>query len=792
VENYTWVISSDAQTSAFEATVEAEDIATNVKVSAKVMVPGCADVLTTVISASSAGVVFSVNGPVAGLGDEGTYLWRADSGWGFDALPSSLRTFIVGDLVVSQVTNTRVAYRTVDGAMSGEQDIEGEYFISGAPGGWIEGDLDIDSGKLVLSRKVLGQGYTHFADIDLEDEFISVGAEADESGVLVRVNTGFFRSYFISFTSPTPKVTEVGGMMTYLGGGAYGEWMYRSGQTFITRVPVDGGSSWEFPATDPSHVVSTRARTTWTQRHCAYFALYGKTHPNGKPQFLAAHVDGWIVSAGGAVVFSRSNYNGTAGLYVLKDGESTPRLILRTGTGPGPVVEPGSECYGSGGGSVPVDTTAGSVAPGGSLSTDPAGTVPSKSNPVVVSLTSPTGGQVSVSKGSGTRSKPGFQALGMSAEITAPAASADRPLRLTFDVYVGDLPMGAYPQDVTVFRDGTAVGSCPASAVAKPDPCVTASKVFGDVARFTVLTSHPSYWELQADTVGRLAGVDRFATAVEVSKASFPAGNAGAVVLARSDAFPDALVGAPLAAAENAPLLLTTGASLPETTKAEIQRVLPKGRTVSLLGDPKAIPMSIATQLSGMGYKVVRYGGADRFATAVAVAQALGSPSTVLLATGTNFPDALAAGVGAAKAGGVVLLTNGSSMPAATKAYLQAHPGKVYAVGGPAAAAEPSATKLAGDDRFETAVAVANAFFTNPVTVGVATGVGFPDALTGGAQLARIGAPLLLTAPNELTKASSTYLATAGNHSINTAHLYGGTSTLPAAIQTAVKKALGY
>ncbi len=76
-----------------------------------------------------------------------------------------------------------------------------------------------------------------------------------------------------------------------------------------------------------------------------------------------------------------------------------------------------------------------------------------------------------------------------------------------------------------------------------------------------------------------------------------------------------------------------------------------------LLGDTKSIPASVATQLTGLGYQVVRYGGADRYATAVAVADALGSPSTVLLATGTNFPDALAAGVGAAKAHGAVLLT---------------------------------------------------------------------------------------------------------------------------------------
>ncbi len=129
-------------------------------------------------------------------------------------------------------------------------------------------------------------------------------------------------------------------------------------------------------------------------------------------------------------------------------------------------------------------------------------------------------------------------------------------------------------------------------------------------------------------------------------------------------------------------------------------------------------------------------------------------------------------------------------MPKATSDYLAAHPGTMFAVGGPAAKAAPSATALAGDDRYGTAAAVATRFFTDPTTVGVATGTNFPDALTGGAQLARIGAPLLLTDPGVLPKPTSTYLA-ANKASITTAHLFGGTPTLPEAIRTLIRTALG-
>lgn len=293
-----------------------------------------------------------------------------------------------------------------------------------------------------------------------------------------------------------------------------------------------------------------------------------------------------------------------------------------------------------------------------------------------------------------------------------------------------------------------------------------------------------------SSAVARLAGADRYATAVTVSQAEFPTGGAGAVVLARGDDFPDALVGTPLAAAKNAPTLLTTGSSLPAATKTEIMRVLPAGGTVYVLGSTTAVPASIATELTGMGYQVTRYGGADRYATAVAVADALGDLSTVLLATGANFPDALSAGVAAAKAGGVVLLTSGTSLPAPTSNYLSAHPGTVYAVGGPAATADKTATALVGADRYTTAVGVAQRFFPAPTSVGVATGTTFPDAVSGGALLAHTGAPLLLATPTGVPGGVATYLGSVKS-TVATAHLFGSAAALAPNVQALVQIALG-
>jgi putative cell wall-binding protein len=296
---------------------------------------------------------------------------------------------------------------------------------------------------------------------------------------------------------------------------------------------------------------------------------------------------------------------------------------------------------------------------------------------------------------------------------------------------------------------------------------------------------------VSTQAVNRLSGADRFATAVAVSTAEFPtAGTAGAVVLARADAYPDALVGTALAAAKGAPLLFTNGNALPAATQAELQRVLPPGGTVFLLGGTSAIPASVASAVTSLGYVVTRYFGADRYGTALAVAAALGNPTTVLLATGIDFPDALAAGPAAARVHGAVLLTDGTFLPPAVATYLTAHPGKVYAIGGPAVVAYPTAQAVVGTDRYATAALVATTFFTGPAAVGIASGVTFADALAGGPLVGRLGGPLLLTDPSVLSPSTSSYL-TANQATLASTSLFGGTGAISAVVQTEVGTALG-
>ena len=125
----------------------------------------------------------------------------------------------------------------------------------------------------------------------------------------------------------------------------------------------------------------------------------------------------------------------------------------------------------------------------------------------------------------------------------------------------------------------------------------------------------------------RVAGGDRVLTAIAVSQHSFGNGLAASVVITRSDQYPDALAGTPLAAREQAPLLLTAPTTLDPRVEVELERVLKRGRVVYVLGGSDAIAPTMAQRIRNDGYRVVRLAGPNRFATAVAIAVAtLGQP----------------------------------------------------------------------------------------------------------------------------------------------------------------------
>lgn len=310
----------------------------------------------------------------------------------------------------------------------------------------------------------------------------------------------------------------------------------------------------------------------------------------------------------------------------------------------------------------------------------------------------------------------------------------------------------------------------------------------------------PSWQSMTNTTIDRLGGPDRIDTAIATSHLGYNnAGSAtlqaGGVVLTRSDSFADALAGSALAAKTHAPLLLTPTGGLDSRVATELRRVLKPGGQVTLLGGTDALSAHVESQVAALGFTTRRLAGPDRYATAVAIADATtANPARILVATGNNFPDALAAGAasGTAQKVGkdtVVLLSNDRQLPGSTAAYVSAHANaaQLFGVGDQGAEALQSmfpadhVIPVAGTDRYATAAAVAHIFFngpTSPASIGVAVGDNWPDALSGGALLGTQGAPLLLANKAAIPGVEADYAETVAS-SVNTVLAFGGTDVMP-------------
>jgi len=172
-----------------------------------------------------------------------------------------------------------------------------------------------------------------------------------------------------------------------------------------------------------------------------------------------------------------------------------------------------------------------------------------------------------------------------------------------------------------------------------------------------------------ATTVVRLAGANRYATAVAISQYGFPA-TANQVVIATGTGFADALAGGPAAVALGGPVLLTDPNGLLPVVADEISRLNPS--RIVVVGGTGAVSATVFDQLKAIQVNTVRIAGASRYDTAVAISQdAFSSGATrAYVATGLNFPDALAGAGAAGWWDAPMLLVPGSSLPASVSAEI--------------------------------------------------------------------------------------------------------------------------
>ena len=260
-----------------------------------------------------------------------------------------------------------------------------------------------------------------------------------------------------------------------------------------------------------------------------------------------------------------------------------------------------------------------------------------------------------------------------------------------------------------------------------------------------------------AGTVTRIAGPDRYATAAEVSAATFAPG-VPVVYIATGTKYPDALAGAVPAALAAGPVLLVSGSTIPHAVSTELTRLAP-GRIV-ILGGTSVVSASVQAALASYtAGTVTRIAGVDRYATAAAISRVSFAPGVPIayVATGDKYPDALAGAVAAALGPGPMILMPAGTIPDVVATELgRLKPARIVVLGGTSVVSAGiqtalagytagAVTRIAGIDRYATAAAISAAQFDPGVPVAyVATGANFPDALSGAVAAALGPGPVLL------------------------------------------------
>lgn len=314
------------------------------------------------------------------------------------------------------------------------------------------------------------------------------------------------------------------------------------------------------------------------------------------------------------------------------------------------------------------------------------------------------------------------------------------------------------------------------------------------------------------DTVAPVWGQSRYETAVQSSWLAFPsAGSAKAVVLATGENWPDALGGAALAGAVDAPVLLTKRDALPDVVRAEIDRLhAPK---VYILGGEASVSATVSAAVDAIsGVSVQRIGGTDRWDTAARVAAETKLQLTkagrtldgVYIARGDQFPDALAASPAAFVSGRPVLLTDPSDLPTTTADAIAALGVKhAWIIGGTSAVGTtataevsalcPTVERIAGTSRYDTALKLAAHAESLGLAwhdLGVATGLSYADALAGGVAQGATGSLLVLT-PGGWLDPGVAQLVSEHRTEIGKVRVFGGVSAIGDAARAQIDSAMG-
>lgn len=319
------------------------------------------------------------------------------------------------------------------------------------------------------------------------------------------------------------------------------------------------------------------------------------------------------------------------------------------------------------------------------------------------------------------------------------------------------------------------------------------------------VTIHRATPPSTVSSVQRLFGQNRVDTALAIAKASYT-GTLSNVILATADNYPDALAGSVLAYKLNTPILLVGSSDTDQEKVLDYMKSnLDPAGTVYILGGSAVVSIAMESKVTASGFaNITRLGGNDRYDTSVKIANQLkvktGTP--IVLAYGENYPDALSISSIAAEMQYPILLVQKDGLSDAVKNEIATNkPTKVYIIGGKGVIGatvesqvaqitsldKANIVRIAGTDRYETSLAVAQYFNLSGQSVCIATGNNFPDALAGSVYAANHNAQIIL-ADGNLSDQVMNYLK---GKKLNGATLFGGEAVVSKDIEQQLSQLIG-
>ena len=287
-----------------------------------------------------------------------------------------------------------------------------------------------------------------------------------------------------------------------------------------------------------------------------------------------------------------------------------------------------------------------------------------------------------------------------------------------------------------------------------------------------------------------IKGNNRFSTATEISKMNYATG--GTVVLVNGNAVADGIAATPLAASENASILLANTNNLPSETANRMKEIAPQ--KVIIVGGENAVSKVLEAKIANdYAVEVQRIAGKDRYATSFEIAKKLvesgAEINTAYIVAGTGEADALSV---ASKAGAdkqPIILTGKDSINPEMYAWLkEQNLEDAYFIGGNKVISDNvinsvneittndvTANRIAGNNREETNAKVIEKLYTGGFSnVYAAKSNVLVDALSAGPMAAQRNCPVVLVNTNGLTDAQKNVLS--GKYADHVYQIGGGVS----------------